>query len=148
MQAEPSDTDNDCYQTTAQTNALLVKAFDFDDFSTGGFDVAEFVEKSQIAFIKGVEELDDCGYNKYLIAFDTFTNNIPQATAAGANLVTQVATGWSDSDTSIFISYNKMKDAVNNDWDIEGISASVQLGFSQLLKVDAQPIEINVTPTN
>ncbi len=124
MQAEPSDKDNDCYKTTAETNALLVKAFDFDSFSTGGFDVAEFGEKTQIAFLKGVEELDDCGYNKYLIAFDTFTNNIPQAAAAGANLVTQVATGWSDSDTSIFLSYNKLKDAVKNDWDIEGIAGS------------------------
>ena len=148
MQAEPSDTNNDCYNTTAETNALLVKAFDFDNFSKGDFDVAELLEKSQIAFIKGVEQLDDCSYNKYLIAFDTFTNNIPQATAAGANLVTQIATGWSDSDTSIFLSYNKMKDAINNDWDIEGIASSFQLGISQLLKVDAEPAEVAVTPTN
>ena len=148
MQAEPSDTNNDCYKATAETNSLLVKAFDFDSFTTGSFDVAEFVEKSQIAFIKGVEELDNCGYNKYLIAFDTFTNNIPQAAAAGANLVTQVATGWNDSDTSIFLSYNKLKDAVNNDWDMEGIASGFQLGFSQLLKVDAQPAEVAVTPTN
>ncbi len=77
MQAEPTDTNNDCYNTTAETSALILKAFDFPNYSTGGFDVAIFSEKLQISFIKGIEEIDDCGYNKYMIAFDTFSNNIP-----------------------------------------------------------------------
>ena len=77
MQAEPSDTTHECYKTTASTNSLLANAFDFPNFSTGGFDIAEFSEKIQVSLIKGNQELDDCGYNKFLIAFDTFSNNIP-----------------------------------------------------------------------
>lgn len=148
MQAEPSDTTHECYKTTASTNSLLAIAFDFPNFSTGGFDIAEFSEKIQVSLIKGNQELDDCGYNKFLIAFDTFSNNIPQAAAAGANLVTQIATGWNKSDTSIYLAWDKLKKGVDNDWDIEVMASGLQLGFSQLLKVNAEPADVNAEPTS
>ena len=146
MQAEPSDTTHECYKTTAATNSLLAIAFDFPNFSTGGFDIAEFSEKIQVSLIKGNQELEDCGYNKFLIAFDTFSNNIPQAAAAGANLVTQVATGWNKSDTSIYLAWDKLKAGQKNDWDIEVMASGFQLGFSQLLKVNAEPADVNAEP--
>jgi len=148
MQAEPSDTTHECYKRTAETNSLIAKAFDFPNFSRERFDVAEFSEKLQVSLIKGNQELEDCGYNKFLIAFDTFSNNIPQAAAAGANLVTQIATGWNKSDTSIYLAWDKLKKGQQNNWDIEVMAAGLQLGFSQLLKVNAEPADVNVEPTN
>ena len=148
MQAEPSDTTHECYKTTAATNSLLAIAFDFPNFSTGSFDIAEFSEKIQVSLIKGNQELEDCGYNKFLIAFDTFSNNIPQAAAAGANLVTQIATGWNKSDTSIYLAWDKLKAGQKNDWDIEVMASGFQLGFSQLLKVNAEPADVNAEPVS
>lgn len=80
MQANPTDTLNDCYNTTTAYNVLLLKAFDFTDvsvYTTGEFDFGTLLSQGQVSAIKFAEQLDDCGYNKFLIAFDSFANNLP-----------------------------------------------------------------------
>ena len=80
MQANPTDTLNDCYKTTTSYNVLLLKAFDFTDasvYTTGEFDFGTLLSQGQVSAIKFAEQLDDCGYNKFLIAFDSFANNLP-----------------------------------------------------------------------
>ncbi len=62
-------------------------------------------------------------------------------------MVTQIAVGWNDSDTSIYLSYNKIKDGINKDWDVETIMSGLQLGFAQLLKQNAEPAEVEAEPT-
>lgn len=47
-------------------------------------------------------------------------SNLPQAVAAGSNLVTQIGTGWSKSDTSAFLAWDYIKkagDTGNNSWE-------------------------------
>ena len=44
--------------------------------------------------IKAMQQLESCDYNEYLIAGDAMLNNIPQAVAAGTNLITQIGTGF------------------------------------------------------
>jgi len=63
-------------------------------------------------------------------------------------LVTQIATGWNKSDTSIYLAWDKLKKGVDNDWDIEVMASGLQLGFSQLLKVNAEPADVNAEPTS
>ena len=41
-------------------------------------------------------------------------SNIPQFAGSASNLVTQVATGYSDSNTPVFISFDNVKDAYKN----------------------------------
>ena len=80
MQANPTDTLNDCYTTTTAYNVLLLKAFDFTDatvYTGGEFDFGILLAQGQVSAIKFAEQLDDCGYNKFLIAFDSFANNLP-----------------------------------------------------------------------
>merc|ERR1712209_10633 len=101
MQAVPTETTNDCYKRTSEYNVLLLKAFDFTDasvYTTGKFDVGILLAEVQVSALKFAEQLDSCGYNKFLIAFDSFTNNLPQLMSGGANLVTQLATGFDKRD--------------------------------------------------
>jgi len=77
MQQDPSDELNDCFRTVAETNALLLKTLDFASYSTGGFNIGSFGEKTQLMNLKFTSEIEKCGYSKYLMAFDTMTNNIP-----------------------------------------------------------------------
>jgi len=45
-------------------------------------------------------------------------SNIPQFAGSASNLVTQAATGWTDSNTPVFISFDKVKEAYNaGDWN-------------------------------
>mmetsp|Transcript_35860 Transcript_35860/g.43836 ORF Transcript_35860/g.43836 Transcript_35860/m.43836 type:complete len:82 (+) Transcript_35860:233-478(+) len=77
MQANPESSANDCFDNTADTNILLLEQLDFPSYSTGQFDVGIFLTKTQVMNLKFAEQLESCGYNKFLIAFDTFANNIP-----------------------------------------------------------------------
>lgn len=119
MQQNPADEENDCFRTVAQTNALLLDMADFAQYPNGGFDIGTAGEKLQITNLKYMEEIEKCGYGKFLIAFDTMANNIPQLAASVSNLVTQVGTGWTNSDTSVFLATDKFEACYNNDWDIE-----------------------------
>ena len=97
MQGNPGDTLNDCYKRTTEYNVLLLKAFDFKNvavYTTGEFDVGTLISQFQVSAIKFAEQLDGCGYNKFLIAFDSFANNLPQLVSAGANMATQLGTGF------------------------------------------------------
>lgn len=63
-------------------------------------------------------QYDDCKYTAFLVQLDQFMSNIPQFAGSASNLVTQIATGYSTSNTPVFISYKSLKDAyTNGDWN-------------------------------
>ena len=68
--------------------------------------------------MKLMTQYDDCKYTGFLVQLDQFLSNIPQFAGSASNLVTQFATGYSSSNTPVFISFNKVKDSYNNgDWN-------------------------------
>ena len=148
MQDNPSDTTSACYNSTAATNAEILKMADFTSYLIGGFNAGEFLDKTKVMNIKFIEQMDQCSYNEFLINLDTFLSNIPQAIAGGANIATQVGTGWAKGDTSVFISINKMKEGWNNNKDWVTIGAGAQLFAAELLKVSAGNGNIAVAPTS
>ena len=88
MQSVPTDTSADCSTTTAANNLLILDMFDFQAYATGGFDFGTFAEKTQVMNLKWMEQLDKCGYTKFLIAADEMANNLPMLVSSVANLGT------------------------------------------------------------
>ena len=104
------------------------------------------MEKTQVMNLKLMEQFDKCGFNKFFIAFDEMTNNLPMLVSSGANLVTQIGTGFSASDTSVFLSLDKFKACYNENWKWEKCGGGFQLLLSQLLKVQAEEASVSVIP--
>ena len=52
MQSEPSNTTSDCYISTTDTNAELLRLADFPEYVLGGFDAATFAEMFKVMNIK------------------------------------------------------------------------------------------------
>jgi hypothetical protein len=79
-------------------------------------------------------------------------NNIPNSSAAGLNALTQIAVGWENSDTSIYLASDKFMEGWNasgeGDVKYQKYGESFQLLFSQLLKISAGENSIEVSPTN
>ena len=63
--------------------------------------------------IKFITQLESCEYIGFLIALDGMLSRIPQFAAATVNLAVQLGTGFENSDTSVFISINKIMDGYN-----------------------------------
>lgn len=97
--------------------------------------------------IKLTQELDSCNYNEFLIALDGMLSNIPQAAAAGVNMFTQITTGFTNKDTSIYIAVNRIEAGMADDNNWYDFGAGFQLALAQLLKVSAGESDIDVTPT-
>ena len=106
-----------------------------------------FLELFQIMLIKLTQELDSCNYNEFLIALDGMLSNIPQAAAAGVNMATQIVSGFTNKDTSIYIAVNRIEAGMADDNNWYDFGAGFQLGLAQLLKVSAGESDIEVTPT-
>ena len=107
MQADPTDTDNDCYHNTVSTNAEILVLADFEAYTLGGFDFGTFADQFQVMGIYAMQQVESCNFTQFLIAGDALSTNLPNAISALANLVTQIGTGWSAQDTSVFISLDK-----------------------------------------
>ena len=128
MQANPDDQNNDCYWRTEETNALLLDMFDFTDYVLGGFDVGSFFDKTKVMNISLMQELEACQYNEYLVKIDFMLNYFPNAVASGSNLLMQLLTGFSDGDTSFYISLDLLGEAWDAEsFDYEKFGRSVQL---------------------
>jgi hypothetical protein len=71
-------------------------------------------------------------------------SNIPQFAGSLSNLGTQIGTGWTNSNTPVFISYNSLKDSYKNkDWN--GLGQGFQLFLSQLVKYQAPDSNLKVS---
>lgn len=147
MQENPDSTDNDCYRNTVLVSAEISALADFSQYVVGGYDSALFLELFQIMLIKLTQELDSCNYNEFLIALDGMLSNIPQAAAAGVNMFTQITTGFTNKDTSIYIAVNRIEAGMADDNNWYDFGAGFQLALAQLLKVSAGESDIDVTPT-
>lgn len=97
--------------------------------------------------IKFIAQLESCEYIQFLIAADGMLSNVPQAAAAGVNMVTQLGTGFQNSDTSVYISINKIEEGIEDGNNWFTIGQGIQLGMSQLLKISAGDTDIDVVPT-
>jgi hypothetical protein len=118
MQPDPTNTYSDCYLSSQITGDSIIAATDFSTYLTGGFNTADLMSKAQIIAMNLMTQYDDCKYTGFLVQLDQFMSNIPQFAGSISNLGTQFATGWTDSNTPVFISYNTVKDAYDNgDWN-------------------------------
>ena len=147
LQSNPNDRNTNCQDRTKATNKLIADLSDPNNYSTGEINESEFFEKFQVAAIIGMEQFDDCGINEFLISLDGALNNWSSLAGSVSAVGTQLITGWSKKDTSIYISTTKLSDS----WDVadwEGIGKGGSLMISQILKFEAPEAAIEVTPTN
>lgn len=69
---------------------------------------ADLLGKAQIVGMDLMAQFEACKYNTFLVQLDMFMSNIPQFVGSMGNLATQVGTGFSDSNTPVFISVNSL----------------------------------------
>lgn len=118
MQPDPTNEYSDCFLSASITGDSITQALDFSTYLNGSFNTADLMAKGQIIAMNLMTQYDDCKYNGFLVQFDQFLSNIPQFAGTASNLVTQTATGWTDSNTPVFIAFNKIKDAYDaGDWN-------------------------------
>ena len=108
MMSNPDSITAQCYLDTVDTNTEIINMSDISQYiSDGGeYDEAAFLNLAKVMQIKWIAQLESCDYIQFLIALDGMFSNIPQAAAASVNLATQLATGFENSDTSIYLSVN------------------------------------------
>lgn len=144
MQPDPSNTYSDCYLSSQVTGASIKDALDFANYLTGGFNTADLMSKGQIIMMNLMTQYDDCKYTGFLVQLDQFMSNIPQFAGSFSNLATQIATGYTNSNTPVFISYKNIKDSYNaKDWN--GVGKGFQLFLSQLVKFQAPDSNVKVS---
>lgn len=154
MQANPDDKKNFCYQSTEATNADLLLLFDIGDYMVGGFNSNNFANQLKIMNIKFMQQMEDCNYTQFLIALDGMLNNIPNAVASLMNTATQIGTGWSSQDQSIYIAVDMFKkgwnasNANHGEEKFKLYGQGFQLAMSQILKISAPAITVEATPTS
>ena len=150
MQSNPDSITTQCYTDTVNTNIELINMSDISAYITDGgeYDQAAFLNLFKVMQIKFIAQLESCDYIQFLIALDGMLSNIPQATAAAVNLVTQIGTGFENSDTSIYIAVNKIQEGIDDDNNWETFGKGFQLGLSQILKISAGDTKIEVSPTS
>ncbi len=121
MQPDPTNQYSDCYASSQATGAAILAASDFSKYLGGSFNTADLLSNGQLIAMQLMTQFDDCKYTGFLVQLDQFMSNIPQFAGTASNLATQVATGWTDSNTPVFISLNQIKDAFSNsDWNEMG----------------------------
>ncbi len=146
LQSNPNDRTTTCQDRTTATNKLIADLADPKQYTGGKIIESEFLEKFQVAAIVGMEQFDDCGINEFLISLDGALNNWSSLAGSVSAVGTQLITGWSKKDTSIYISTTKLSDSWDAvDW--EGIGKGGSLMISQILKFEAPEAAIEVTPT-
>ena len=151
MQADPTDSTAQCATDTALTNEQLVILADFAAYTTGGFDAGTFYNQLKIVQLKQMEQYASCDFIPLLIAMDAMLSKLPNAAAAGMNSLTQIGTGWTDKDTSIYIGYDKFVEGWEETdpevrWEKWG--AAAMLTGSQILKISAGSADIDVAPAS
>ena len=90
-----------------------------------------------------MDEFEKCGVNEFLIVLDGALNNIPQTTSALTSAATQLALGYENKDTSIYIAVQGIVDAFAAD-DMEEVGEGAGLLISQILKYEAPGAVIQV----
>ena len=111
MQPDPDNEYSDCYLSATITGSAIESALDFKSFATGSFNTADLMSKGQIIAMNLMTQYDDCKYTGFLVQLDQFMSNIPQFAGSASNLVTQVATWYTDKNTPVFISLDTIKDS-------------------------------------
>lgn len=90
---------------------MIEETFDVSKYLSGGFNPADLLGKAQIVGMDLMAQFEACKYNTFLVQLDMFMSNIPQFAGSMSNLATQVGTGFSDSNTPVFISYKSLTEA-------------------------------------
>ena len=147
LQSNPNDTSTDCYISTTETNALIDYMMTDSNYADNEITQSEFQENFQIMAFALMDEFEKCGVNEFLIVLDGALNNIPQTTSALTSAATQLALGYENQDTSLYIGIADIQTAFAND-DMEGVGEGLGLLVSQILKYEAPGAVIQVQPTN
>ena len=147
LQSNPDDTTTDCYTSTTETNTLIEFMMTETNYVDDTITQSEFQENFQIMAFALMDEFEKCGVNEFLIVLDGALNNIPQTTSALTSAATQLALGYENKDTSIYIAVQGIVDAFAAD-DMEEVGEGAGLLISQILKYEAPGAVIQVQPTN
>ena len=94
-----------------------------------------------------MDEFEKCGVNEFLIVADGALNNMAQTSSALTSLATQLALGYENQDTSIYIALKEINDARAAS-NMEALGEGVGLLLGQILKFEAPDNKIEVQPTN
>lgn len=103
MQKDMDDDTTDCYYAATATNESIEAALDLTNYSSETFSFATFTDYGQVTAIQLMDQFTRCGYNNYLIELDSAFSKLPQLTGSVSNLVTQLVTGRSNSDTAVYL---------------------------------------------
>ena len=104
LQSNPDDRSTQCMDKTSATNLKIKDMTDATQYTTGEVNQGEFLEKFQLAALVGMEQFESCGINEFLISLDGALNNISSLGGSLSAVTTQLITGYSKKDTSIYIS--------------------------------------------
>jgi len=112
---------------------------------SGSVNFGQLMENGQVILIQLMDQFDKCNFNNYLVQLDLAMSQLPQLVGSVSNLATQVGTGWSNADTTVFLAYNDFKTTWDQS-DYSGMGTQFQLFLSQLLKVEAPATKQDITP--
>jgi len=147
LQSNPDDRTTQCMDKTKATNLKINDMTDVNQYSDESVNQGEFLEKFQLAALVGMEQFEACGINEFLISLDGTLTNWSSLGGSLSAVTTQLITGYSKRDTSIYISTTRMSDAWSAvDWEELGLGSS--LFISQILKFEAPDAAIQVEPTS
>jgi len=104
LQSNPDDRKTQCMDKTSATNLKIKDMTDATQYTTGEVNQSEFIEKLQLAALVGMEQFESCGINEFLISFDGALNNWSSLGGSLSAVTTQLITGYSKKDTSVYIS--------------------------------------------
>ena len=121
--------------------------FKQSNYTNQKFNSGEFFDFFQVNNLNFMDQLDSCGGNELLMVLDSGLSNLPATIGSFLSAGTQVGLGWEKADTALFISRDKLAYAWDrNDWN--GIGEGFMLGLSQVLKYEAPPASVAVSPTS
>ena len=103
MQANPDDSGNGCTTAVANTNAEIVNMFDWNNFTTGEFELNEFLDYWNVFNIKVIEQNTACGTDQYIMKFDQIFSTWAGLGGALANLAIQLGTGYDPMSTGSYV---------------------------------------------
>ena len=145
MQQDMTDTTTDCIVQAEVVNTEFAALFSSVAYSGGSVNFGELMEYGQVLLIQLMDQFEKCNFNNFLVQLDLAMSKIPQLVGSVSNLGTQIATGFSAKDTTVFLAFADFSTAWSaKDWDSMG--TQFQLFVSQLLKVEASASKQDVVP--
>lgn len=93
-----------------------------------------------------MDQFEVCGISELLIVLDGALNDIPRTSSSLTSLGTQIALGWENGDTSVWLAVADIQSNVGTE-NYEDLGKGLGLLISQILKFEAPGAVVQVSPT-